>query len=138
MRPALLTVILLTISNGFMTIAWYGHLKFESSPLWKVILISWLIASMEYCFQVPANRIGHEGGLTAGQLKIIQEFITLVVFAIFARFYLGEKFTWNYYVAFALVFAAVVLVQLKPRANPSAHETRAELTVPQPDADVKA
>ena len=104
------TVILLTISNIFMTFAWYGHLKYEKTALWKVILISWLIASMEYCFQVPANRIGNEGGLSAGQLKITQEVITLVVFVIFARLYLGEKLAWNYYVAFGLVLAAVGFV----------------------------
>jgi uncharacterized protein (DUF486 family) len=114
MRPALLTVLLLTISNGFMTIAWYGHLKFKEAPMWKVIVISWLIASLEYCFQVPANRIGSNGGMTAGQLKITQEFITLLVFAIFARLYLGERLTWNYYAAFALVLLAVGLVHYKP------------------------
>ena len=65
MKPALLTAALLTASNLFMTIAWYGHLKFEKSTLWKVIVISWLIAFLEYCFQVPANRWGHEGGLSA-------------------------------------------------------------------------
>jgi uncharacterized protein len=73
------TILLLTISNVFMTFAWYGHLRFRDSALWKVILASWLIAFVEYCFQVPANRIGH-GHFTAAQLKMIQEIITLVVF----------------------------------------------------------
>jgi uncharacterized protein (DUF486 family) len=104
------TIILLTISNTFMTAAWYGHLKYEGVALWKVILVSWGIAFFEYCFQVPANRIGNLGGASAGQLKIVQEAITLVVFVIFARLYLGEKLAWNYYVAFALVFAAVFVV----------------------------
>jgi len=82
MTPILKTIALLTISNAFMTIAWYGHLKYEKTALWKVILISWLIASLEYCFQVPANRIGNLGGLSAGKLKVIQEVITLLVFVV--------------------------------------------------------
>src|SRR3712207_3335574 len=81
-RLAMLTVLLLTLSNIFMTFAWYGHLKFKSSPLWVAILASWGIAFIEYCFQVPANRYGH-GQFSAAQLKIIQEVITLVVFAVF-------------------------------------------------------
>ena len=76
------TVILLLISNIFMTIAWYGHLKYKDSPLWIAILVSWLIAFVEYCFQVPANRIGHYQ-FSAAQLKTIQEIITLIVFAVF-------------------------------------------------------
>jgi uncharacterized protein (DUF486 family) len=104
------TVLLLCISNTFMTIAWYGHLKFENVPLWKVILISWGIAFFEYVFQVPANRIGNMRGLSGGQLKIIQEVITLVVFVVFARLYLGEKLAWNYYVAFGFVLCAVFFV----------------------------
>ena len=104
------TVILLIISNTFMTAAWYGHLRFENVPLWKVVLVSWGIAFFEYIFQVPANRIGNLAGHPAGQLKIVQEAITLVVFVIFARLYLGEKLAWNYYVAFALAFAAVFMV----------------------------
>jgi len=104
------TIVLLIISNTFMTFAWYGHLRFENVPLWKVILVSWGIAFLEYVFQVPANRIGHVAGHSAGQLKIVQEVITLVVFVIFARLYLGERLTWNYYVAFAFIFAAVFMV----------------------------
>ncbi len=100
------TVALLTISNVFMTMAWYGHLKFKESALWKVILVSWLIAFVEYCFQVPANRMGHSH-FSAAQLKIIQEVITLVVFAVFSMFYLKEGFRWNYAISFALILGAV-------------------------------
>ncbi|RIK79372.1 MAG: hypothetical protein DCC68_13285 [Planctomycetota bacterium] len=105
----MLTVVLLTISNVFMTFAWYGHLKYKESPLWIAIGASWLIALLEYCFQVPANRFGH-GYFTAAQLKIIQEVITLVVFAGFSVFYLREQFRWNYAVGFALILAAVAVV----------------------------
>jgi uncharacterized protein (DUF486 family) len=105
----MLTVVLLTISNIFMTFAWYGHLKYKGSPLWIVILISWGIAFFEYCFQVPANRIGH-GTFTAAQLKIMQEVITLVVFAGFSVLYLKEEFRWNYAVGFVLILAAVAVV----------------------------
>lgn len=103
------TVVLLTVSNVFMTAAWYGHLKFKNSALWKVVLISWLIAFVEYCFQVPANRIGHVT-YSAAQLKTIQEVITLVVFAIFSVLYLKEEFRWNYVVGFALMVAAVFFI----------------------------
>ncbi|TFG48402.1 MAG: hypothetical protein E4H40_04730 [Candidatus Brocadiia bacterium] len=103
------TIILLTISNIFMTIAWYGHLKFKDSPLWLVILISWLIAFVEYCFQVPANRFGHYQ-FTAAQLKTIQEVITLVVFSIFSVVYLREEFKWNYLVGFMLIIGAVFII----------------------------
>ncbi len=100
------TIALLTVSNTFMTFAWYGHLKFRDVTLWKVILISWGIAFFEYCFQVPANRIGY-GMFTAAQLKVIQEVITLVVFGVFSVWYLREELKWNYLVAFALILAAV-------------------------------
>jgi uncharacterized protein (DUF486 family) len=110
LRTLCITAGLLTISNTFMTFAWYGHLKFEKTALWIVILVSWGIAFFEYCFQVPANRLGNQGGLTAGQLKIIQEVITLLVFVIFSRFYLGEKLAWNYYLAFGFIFCAVLCV----------------------------
>lgn len=103
------TVVLLTVSNVFMTAAWYGHLKFKNSALWKVVLISWLIAFVEYCFQVPANRIGH-GTYTAAQLKTMQEVITLVVFAVFSVLYLKEEFRWNYVVGFVLMAAAVFFI----------------------------
>ena len=92
-----LPIILLTISNVFMTFAWYGHLKFKGTALWIVILVSWGIALFEYCFQVPANRIGHEF-YSAAQLKTIQEVITLVVFCGFSVFYLKEELKWNYIV----------------------------------------
>lgn len=105
----MLTVLLLTISNVFMTFAWYGHLKHRSAPLWEAILVSWGIAFFEYCFQVPANRIGY-GTMTAAQLKIIQEVITLVVFSVFSVLYLKESFRWNYAAAFVLIVVAVALV----------------------------
>ncbi|MDX5419065.1 MAG: DMT family protein [Hymenobacteraceae bacterium] len=103
------TIILLLISNIFMTFAWYGHLKFKETALWKVILISWLIAFFEYCFQVPANRIGY-GQFSAFQLKTIQEVITLVVFIGFSVLYLREEVKWNYIVGFILILAAVFFV----------------------------
>ena len=103
------TVALLTVSNIFMTIAWYGHLKYKSSPLWIVVLISWLIAFVEYCFQVPANRIGSYQYTTA-QLKTIQEVITLVVFSVFSIIYLKEDFKWNYLVGFLLIIGAVFFI----------------------------
>ncbi|MBI5681885.1 MAG: DMT family protein [Deltaproteobacteria bacterium] len=103
------TVILLTISNIFMTIAWYGHLKFKESPLLNVILISWGIAFVEYCFQVPANRIGHYQ-FSAAQLKTIQEVITLVIFCIFSVIYLKEGLKWNYLVGFSMIIGAVFFI----------------------------
>jgi uncharacterized protein (DUF486 family) len=103
------TIILLTISNIFMTFAWYGHLKFKSKPLAIVILVSWLIAFFEYCFQVPANRIGSYEFTTA-QLKTIQEVITLAVFSVFSILYLKEEMKWNYIVGFILIIAAVVFI----------------------------
>ena len=96
------TILLLTCSNIFMTFAWYGHLKYKSAPLFKVIVISWMIAFFEYCFQVPANRIGSYE-FNAAQLKTIQEVITLTVFSVFSVLYLGDKFKWNYGAGFALV-----------------------------------
>jgi uncharacterized protein (DUF486 family) len=99
------TIVLLTISNIFMTFAWYGHLKYKEASLWKAILVSWLIAFVEYCFQVPANRFGH-ARFTAAQLKTIQEIITLIVFCGFSVAYLKEAIRWNHLVAFALIVAA--------------------------------
>ena len=100
-----------------MTFAWYGHLtnqRFKSAALWVVILISWLIALFEYCFQVPANRIGHNSGYSAAQLKILQEVITLTVFVVFSvAFFRNEKLTWNIWVGFALVLLAVFFVYHK-------------------------
>jgi hypothetical protein len=102
-------IALLVVSNIFMTAAWYGHLKFRSSALWKVIIISWLIAFVEYCFQVPANRIGSYQFSTA-QLKTIQEVITLVVFCGFSVLYLKEELKWNYLVGFGFMVIAVFFV----------------------------
>jgi len=101
------TILLLTASNCFMTFAWYGHLKNPEFPLWKAIAISWGIAFFEYCLMVPANRAGFANGFNGFQLKITQEVITLVVFAVFAIFYLKEPFHWKYLVSFALVLGAV-------------------------------
>jgi len=103
------TVVLLLISNVFMTAAWYGHLRFRDRALWAVILVSWLIAFVEYCFQVPANRIGY-GQFTAAQLKTIQEVISLTVFAFFSVLYLREALRWNYLVGFFLIVVAVFFV----------------------------
>jgi uncharacterized protein (DUF486 family) len=103
------TIVLLTISNVFMTFAWYGHLKYKNSALWKVILVSWSIAFFEYCFQVPANRLGH-ARFSAAQLKTIQEVITLIVFAAFSVLYLKEDLKWNYLAGFACILAAVFFV----------------------------
>jgi uncharacterized protein len=103
------TVVLLTLSNIFMTFAWYGHLKYRSAPIWIAILASWSIALFEYCFQVPANRIGY-GRFNGAELKTIQEVITLVVFAFFSVFYLQEEFRWNYAVGFAMIAGAVFVI----------------------------
>jgi uncharacterized protein (DUF486 family) len=101
-----LPIVLLTVSNIFMTFAWYGHLKFKSSPLWLVIFASWGIAFFEYCFQVPANRWGNSV-YSPLQLKIMQEIITLAVFCVFAFFYFNEKVRWNHFAAFVCIVAAV-------------------------------
>lgn len=110
------TVFLLVLSNVFMTAAWYGHLKYKSSPLWIVILASWGIAFFEYCLQVPANRWGH-GQFTAPQLKIMQEAITFAVFAVFTIFYLKEKPTLYDTAAFALIFTGVAVSVLQPKGG---------------------
>ncbi len=109
MFKAVLPIILLLISNVFMTFAWYGHLKFRTAALFSVILISWGIAFFEYCFQVPANRIGFET-YSAYQLKTIQEVITLVVFIIFSALYLKEGLKWNYLVGFVFIVFAVFFI----------------------------
>lgn len=106
---AVTSIALLLISNIFMTIAWYGHLKFRTHPILLVIVVSWLIASLEYCFQVPANRIGSYV-FSAAQLKVIQEVITLLVFACFSIVYLKQQLQWNHAVAFFLVIGAVFFV----------------------------
>lgn len=105
----ILPITMLMISNVFMTFAWYGHLKFTKSPLWAVIIISWLIAFVEYCFQVPANRLGYEY-YNAAQLKTIQEIITLSVFCVFSVFYLKEGIKWNYLVGFAFIILAAFFI----------------------------
>jgi uncharacterized protein (DUF486 family) len=103
------TIVLLTISNIFMTFAWYGHLQYRDVQLFKVIVISWAIAFFEYCFQVPANRIGSYE-FSAVQLKTIQEVITLTVFSVFSVLYLGAPIKWNYILGFALIVAAVFVI----------------------------
>ena len=102
---AFVPILLLFISNIFMTFAWYGQLKFPSAPLWAVVVVSWGIAFIEYCFAVPANRIGHAVYSTA-QLKTMQEIITLLVFAVFSVTYLGESLRWNHMVAFMFLCGA--------------------------------
>ncbi len=113
------TVVLLIISNVFMTFAWYWHLRFKKTALATVILISWLIAGVEYCFAVPANRIGHNAGMSGGQLKLLQEVITLSVFAVFSVLYLREKLTWNYAAAGVCILGAVFfLFIVRPATTP--------------------
>ena len=102
-------IVLLTISNVFMTFAWYGHLKYRNTALITVIIISWGIAFFEYCFQVPANRIGYEV-YNAAQLKTIQEVITLLVFSFFSVLYLKEQFRWNYLVGFLFIILAAFFI----------------------------
>ncbi len=109
MIKAIAPVILLTVSNIFMTFAWYGHLRHRQSALWIVILVSWGIAFFEYCFQVPANRIGSYV-YSAAQLKTIQEIITLVVFSVFSVAYLKEQFRWDYLVGFLFIILAAFFI----------------------------
>ncbi len=106
------TLLLLTLSNCFMTLAWYGHLKFKSTALWLVILASWGIAFFEYLLQVPANRIGYQV-LSAYQLKLLQECITLLVFILFAASYLGEGLNLRYGISMLLILAAVAVAFYK-------------------------
>jgi uncharacterized protein (DUF486 family) len=107
--PYLLPIALLFCSNLFMTFAWYGHLRFKAVPLWGVILVSWAIAFVEYCFAVPANRYGN-AIYSAAQLKTMQEVITLVVFAVFSMVYLREPIGWNHLVGFALISAGAFFI----------------------------
>lgn len=105
------TLLLLSLSNIFMTIAWYWHLKGGmNKPLFSVILISWGIAFVEYCFAVPANRIGYAAGWSAGQLKVAQEAIALTVFLIFMVTVLGEALHWRHIAAFGCIMAAVAFL----------------------------
>lgn len=124
MKSSIITVVLLIVSNIFMTFAWYGHLKLQdmkvisgNTPLYLVILMSWGIALAEYCFMVPANRIGFSGNggpFSLLQLKVIQEAITLTIFTIFTVvLFRGEALHWNHFLAFALIIAAVYLVFMK-------------------------
>jgi len=103
------TVLLLVLSNIFMTVAWYGHLRFKGAPLWKAIIASWLIAFLEYCFQVPANRIGH-GQFSLPQLKTLQEVITLTVFSLFSYYFMGEPLRVNDWIGFGFIAAAVFFI----------------------------
>jgi len=107
--PAIAPIVLLAISNVFMTFAWYGHLKFTDRPLWLVVVSSWGIAFVEYCFAVPANRWGI-AVYSPAELKTMQEVITLSVFAAFSVFYLGERITLNHLVGFAFIGAGAVFV----------------------------
>jgi uncharacterized protein (DUF486 family) len=106
----MLTIALLIVSNIFMTLAWYGHLKFPHLPMFAAILIGWSIALVEYSFAVPANRIGYAHGFTGGQLKIVQEVITLAVFAIFAAVVLREPIGWRYIGAFGCLAGAAAFM----------------------------
>ena len=105
----LLTVGLLLFSNIFMTFAWYGHLKYPTLSLGRVILISWLIAFFEYCLQVPANRYGY-GYFNAAELKTIQEILSLSVFMVFSVLFLGQELKWNYVLGFALIVVAAFVI----------------------------
>ena len=120
MTSWLTPIVLLLASNVFMTVAWYGHLKYHDVPLWKAIAVSWGIAFFEYCLMVPANRWGVGSGVyTAVQLKILQEAITLFVFCVFAVTYLGERLRWNHYGACLLVGGAVLLSRWPDKSAPT-------------------
>ncbi|MGD9912495.1 MAG: DMT family protein [Rhizobiaceae bacterium] len=109
LTPKVLPILMLIASNVFMTFAWYGHLKFKTSPLYLAVLFSWGIAFFEYWLAVPANRIGHEV-YSAAELKTIQEVVTLVVFAIFSVFFLKEQLTWNHLIGFALIAGGAAFI----------------------------
>ncbi len=109
LSPQITPIILLSLSNVFMTFAWYGHLNFKSTALWIVILASWGLAFFEYCLAVPANRIGHQV-YSAAQLKTIQEVITLTVFAAFSVLFLKESLSWGVLAGFALIAAGAAMV----------------------------
>ncbi|MBC7364424.1 MAG: DMT family protein [Candidatus Aminicenantes bacterium] len=104
-----ITVFLLIISNVFMTFSWYGHLKYKNLPLTKAIIFIWIIAFLEYCFQVPANRFVY-GKLNAAEPKTIQEIITLTIFSVFSILYLKKEFRWNYLVGFFFIVLAGFLL----------------------------
>jgi len=109
LSPKVLPILMLVASNVFMTFAWYGHLKFKTSPLWIAVVASWGIAFFEYWLAVPANRIGHEV-YSAAELKTIQEVVTLLVFAGFSVLYLRESITWNHLIGFALIAAGATFI----------------------------
>lgn len=109
MSSHILAILLLLLSNIFMTFAWYGHLKFPHLSLWRVVLISWLIAFFEYCLQVPANRLGF-GHFSAAELKTIQEVLSLTIFMVFSVLYLGEELKWNYILGFCLIILAAFVI----------------------------
>jgi len=138
MTRVLGTITLLVFSNVFMTAAWYGHLKWFPQgkrtflALAMVVMFSWLLALPEYCLQVPGNRLGHVsngGPFTTPQLKILQEAITLVVFAVFSIMVLGDRFRWNDIVAFVLIFAGVAVSMLGRKPN-DAHAAQAPAPTP--------
>ena len=122
MSPWVKTIGLLVISNTFMTMAWYGHLRFKEYSLLAVIAVSWLIALPEYIFQVPANRIGHDGGISAPQLKIVQEVISIGAFILFNWLYIHDKIRPLDWLAYGLILAAVLVLclprMLAPEADP--------------------
>jgi len=109
LSPNVLPILMLVASNVFMTFAWYGHLKYTSSPLWIAVIASWGIAFFEYWLAVPANRIGHQAYSTA-ELKTMQEVITLTVFAGFSVLYLKEPLTWNHAIGFMLIAGGAAFI----------------------------
>ncbi|PSJ58241.1 DMT family protein [Pseudaminobacter soli (ex Li et al. 2025)] len=109
LSPKIAPVLMLVASNVFMTFAWYGHLKFKSAPLYMAVIVSWMIAFLEYWLAVPANRIGSQA-YSAAELKTIQEVVTLTVFAVFSVFYLKEALTWNHALGFALIAGGAALI----------------------------
>lgn len=127
MKNAVVPIVLLTLSNIFMTFAWYGHLRFKHLPIWVVVLASWGIAFFEYCLMIPANRWGY-GHFSATELKILQEVITLIVFTVFVTAWLGERLRWNHLAAFALIVAAVGLTFMP--AQRAAHESQPASHIP--------
>jgi uncharacterized protein (DUF486 family) len=109
MSPAVTPIVLLVASNVFMTVAWYGHLKYTATPLWAAVMASWSIAFVEYWLAVPANRIGHQV-YSAAELKTMQEVITLLVFAAFSVLYLKEPLGWNHAIGFSLIAAGAFFI----------------------------
>ena len=129
MNPYVAPILMLALSNVFMTFAWYGHLKVKAAPLIAIILVSWGIAFFEYCLAVPANRIGHQV-YSAAQLKTIQEVITLTVFVLFSVFFLKESISWQVVLGFALIAVGASLVFFAPGNGPVA------MAAPAPAAQV--